>query len=332
VRFSSKTDAEDVSVATDSSSYKLTSSQSASAGRTNFAGSGTLSAFVEKISGRNVPPVEIRADTVDFAAAVNGVPAKEIRDIVIFGLDHAGDKKLRRADSEMLKNLLRKAFPLMTSLTETISLNNLTVSNVAGNGGAKTLDYTVAMSGPSNATRFDIGMAARQISVDSSLVPAAYSAFVPNSVQVQLALPDMDLAAFGEELLKVDFSTPTSDKESERAFEKLIEGRDFVVAFPKIAAVSSVYDADISGEIRGDPKTKKEYSMKASIVARDFDKTIAAVQELAKTSPDLNQVSFGLMMAKGFAKADPDGRQRWDIDIARNGAITINGQVVKGAD
>jgi hypothetical protein len=149
---------------------------------------------------------------------------------------------------------------------------------------------------------------------------------------VQLALPDMDLAAFGEELLKVDFSTPTSDKESERAFEKLVEGRDFVVAFPKIAAVSSVYDADISGEIRGDPKTKKEYSMKASIVARDFDKTIAAVQELAKTSPDLNQVSFGLMMAKGFAKADPDGRQRWDIDIARNGAITINGQVVKGAD
>jgi hypothetical protein len=38
------------------------------------------------------------------------------------------------------------------------------------------------------------------------------------------------------------------------------------------------------------------------------------------------------MMAKGFAKADPDGRQRWDIDLARSGAITVNGQVVKGAD
>jgi hypothetical protein len=332
VRFSSKTDAEEVSVATDSSNYKLTSSESASAGRTNFAGSGTFSAFVETVTGRNVPPIEIRADTVDFAAAVNGVPAREIRDLVIFILDHADDKKLRRADSEALKSLLRKAFPLMTSLNETISLNNLTVSNVAGNGGAKTLDYTVAMSGPTNATRFDLGMAAEQISFDSSLVPAAYSSFVPSSVQVQLALPDIDLAAFGDELLKVDFSKPSSDRESEKAFEKLVEGHDFVVAFPKIAAVSSVYDADISGEIRGDPKMKKEYSMKATILARDFDKTIAAVQELAKTSPDLNQISFGLMMAKGFAKADPDGRQRWDIDIARSGAVTINGQVVKGAE
>jgi hypothetical protein len=332
IRFSSKTDAEEVSVASDSSNYKLTSSESATAGRTNFAGSGTASAFVETISGRNVPPVEIRADTIDFAAAANGVPAREIRDIVIFLVDHADDKTLRRADSQALKDLLRKAFPLMTSLNETISLNNLTVSNVAGNGGAKTLDYTVAMSGPSNATRFDIGMAAQQISIDSSLVPAAYAAFVPQSLQVQLALPDIDLAAFGEELLKIDFSKSASDRESEKAFEKLIEGHDFVVAFPKIAAVSGVYDAEISGEMRGDPKTQKDYSMKATILARDFDKTIAAVQELAKTSPDLNQVSFGLMMAKGFAKADPDGRQRWDIDIARSGAITINGQVVKGAE
>jgi hypothetical protein len=37
-------------------------------------------------------------------------------------------------------------------------------------------------------------------------------------------------------------------------------------------------------------------------------------------------------MAKGFAKTDPDGRQRWDISVAQNGSVTINGQVIKGAD
>lgn len=33
--------------------------------------------------------------------------------------------------------------------------------------------------------------------------------------------------------------------------------------------------------------TQKDYKVSASIVARDYDKTIAAGQELAKTNPDL---------------------------------------------
>ncbi|MGO7565644.1 hypothetical protein ACC754_42765, partial [Rhizobium johnstonii] len=47
---------------------------------------------------------------------------------------------------------------------------------------------------------------------------------------------------------------------------------------------------------------------------------------------DLNQVSFGIMMVKGFAKTDADGRSRWDISVSRDGAIAVNGQVVKGPD
>ncbi|MGO8140984.1 hypothetical protein AB9F34_33615, partial [Rhizobium leguminosarum] len=73
-------------------------------------------------------------------------------------------------------------------------------------------------------------------------------------------------------------------------------------------------------------------SFSATILARDLDKTIAAVQELDKTDPDLNQVSLGIMMVKGFDKTDADGRSRWDISVSRDGAIDVNGQVVKGPD
>jgi hypothetical protein len=34
-------------------------------------------------------------------------------------------------------------------------------------------------------------------------------------------------------------------------------------------------------------------------------------------------------MAKGFAKTDPDGRQRWEIAADENGTVTVNGQVMK---
>ncbi|KQV64642.1 hypothetical protein [Rhizobium sp. Root1220] len=333
VRFSSKTDAEEVSASVDHSQYKLTSSNGATAGRTNFAASGRATAFVERISGKQVPPVEIRADTIDFAAAVNGLPAKEISDIVVFALEHAEDKTLRPAESEKLKATLRDAFPLLTSLSETIDLSNFTVSSEAGSGVAKELTYEVSIDGPSNAMRLGVGLAAQQVSFDSPLVPAGYSAFVPEAMQVQFAVANLDFAAFGEEFMKVDLTrSNASDDAGQKAAEALFNGGDLVIDFPKISAVSSVYDAEVSGNIHGRIDSAKDYSMDASILARDFDKTIAAVQDLAKTNPDLNHVSFGLMMAKGFAKTEPDGRQRWDINVARSGAVTVNGQVIKGAD
>ncbi|KRB50850.1 hypothetical protein ASE04_13090 [Rhizobium sp. Root708] len=333
IRLTSKTEKEEVKVTAANSTTKLTSSDNEQAGRTNFAASGSMSQLLESVSGADMPLVEIRADALDFAAAVNGVAAKELREIVAFVLAHADDKKLRRADSEKLKSLLRDAFPLVTSLNETISFSNVTVSAKDGSGGAKSIDYNIAMAGPTNATRFDVGVTAQGITLDSALVPAAYSAFLPQSFSMQFSMPDMDFATFGDELLKMDFTkSKGSDEAGKKAFEKLFKDDNLVIGFPKISAVSSMYDVDLSGELRGHSTSQKEYSLDASIVARDFDKTITAIQDLAKTNPDLNQVSFGLMMAKGFAKTDTDGRQRWDINVAKDGAVTVNGQVVKGAD
>jgi hypothetical protein len=333
VRFSSKTEQEEVSAETGPSNYKLTSSDSEMPGRTNFAGSGTIASFVEKISGKEVPPVEIRADSVDFAAAVNGVSVKNIRDIVAFLIEHSDQKRLRRAESKVFKEMVSKAFPLMTSLNETVTLNKVSVTSVAGNGGADTIDYTIGMSGPTDAMRFDVGMAAKQISFESALVPEMYAAFVPSEMQVQMAFPEINAAAFGDELMKIDLSDEKkkTDAETDKMFEKLISG-GMVVEFPKISARSSVYDVEVSGEVRGTPLSKTDYSMNASILVRDFDKTLTAIQELAKANPELNQVSFGLMMVKGFGKADPDGRQRWDVSVARDGSVTVNGQVIKGAN
>ncbi len=35
-------------------------------------------------------------------------------------------------------------------------------------------------------------------------------------------------------------------------------------------------------------------------------------------------------MVKGFAKTDPDGRQRWDVTVIPDGTVTVNGQQLKG--
>lgn len=333
IKISSKSETEEVHASIASMDQKLSSADSPGGnGRVDFVGTAAMSAFVEQVSGLQMPPVEIRADSVDVEAKVNGLPAKQIREMVFFVLDHLDQDQLSPEESDKIKGIVKDAFPLLTSFSETIGVNNLTVSSEMGKGGAKAFGYNLAIDGPSDAVRFGFGFNAQEISLDTPLMPANYATFMPTDFDFQLALPNLDFASLGDALMTFDFNDKAPEKTGEEMGKKLFRDGLLTVEFPKISAKSGVYDVDVTGKIEGRVDTEKDYSMEATILARDLDKTIAAVQELAKTDPDLNQVSFGIMMVKGFAKTDPDGRSRWDISIGRDGAISVNGQVVKEAD
>ena len=330
IKVTSKSETEEVHASFASMEQKLSSTDSAGGnGRVDFAGSGSMSTFIEQVSGLQMPPVEFRADSIDFEAKVNGLPATQIREIVLFILDHVDEKQLSPENSDKIKGLLKNAFPLLASFSETIGVNNLTISSQMGNGGVKAFGYNLAMDGPSDAMRFGFGINAQDISLDSPAMPRG---FVPASLDMQIAIPNLDFASFGDALMALDFNAAQQEPSGEEMAKKLFHDGRLTVEFPKVSAKSDVYDVDMSGKIEGRVDTEKDYSMEATIFARDLDKTIAAVQELAKTDPDLNQVSFGIMMVKGFAKTDPDGRSRWDITVGRDGSVTVNGQVMKGAD
>ncbi|AIC28365.1 hypothetical protein IE4771_CH03281 [Rhizobium etli bv. mimosae str. IE4771] len=333
VKVASKSETEDVHAAIASMDQKLSSTDSAGGnGRIDFVGSASMSGFVEQVSGLQMPPIEIRAGSINVDAKVNGLPAKQIREMVFFMLDHLDEKELSSEDTDKIKTIAKEAFPLLTLFSETIGVNDLSVTNEMGKGGAKAFNYNLAIEGPSDAMRFGFGMNAQEISLDTPLMPANYATFMPTNFDFQVAVPNLDFASFGNDLMAVDFNDKAPEKTGEEMAKKLFRDGLLKVEFPKISAKSDVYDVDMTGKIEGRVDTEKDYSMEATILARDLDKTIAAVQELAKTDPDLNQVSFGIMMVKGFAKTDPDGRSRWDISVSRDGAVTVNGQMVKGPD
>ncbi|MBY4606089.1 hypothetical protein K6M90_00130 [Rhizobium sp. 9T] len=333
VKVASKSETEEVHAAIASMDQKLSSTDSAGGnGRIDFVGSASMSGFVEQVSGLQMPPIEIRAGSINVDAKVNGLPAKQIRDVVFFVLDHADEKELSSENTDKIKTIAKEAFPLLTLFSETIGVNDLSITNEMGKGGAKAFGYTVAIEGPSDAMRFGFGMNAQEIRLDTPLMPANYSTFMPTSFDLQLAVPNLDFASFGNALMAMDFKDKAPEKSGEEMGKTLFRDGRFAVEFPRISAKSGVYDVDMTGKIEGRVDTEKDYSMEAIILARDLDKTIAAVQELAKTDPDLNQVSFGIMMAKGFAKTDPDGRSRWDISISRDGSVAVNGQQIKGPD
>jgi hypothetical protein len=334
LKFTSSTDTEVINASFGEMIHKLSSAESASAGRLDFAANGKLTTFAEQVSSKEMPPIQISADSVDFDAKVNGIAAKALNEMVLFVLDHADQEHLTKESETKLKDMLGNAFPLLSSLEETIRLNNFAVTSALGSGGAKSFGYHFTVDGPNNATRIGVGMDAADVKLDSALVPAGYTAFLPQALDIQFGLSGMDFAALGDEFMKTDFTNSTGDSEKagQQAVEKLFPGGILKVDFPKVSARSSVYDVEVSGEMEGRVDTQKDYKVNALIVARDYDKTIAAVQELAKIDPDLTQVSFGLMMIKGFAKADPDGAQRWDVAVASDGSVNVNGQQIKGPD
>ncbi|MGO8126799.1 hypothetical protein ACC728_38530, partial [Rhizobium ruizarguesonis] len=63
--------------------------------------------------------------------------------------------------------------------------------------------------------------------------------------------------------------------------KKLFRDGRLTIDFPKVSAKSDVYDVYMTGKIEVRVDTHKDYSMEATILARDLDKTIAAVHELA---------------------------------------------------
>ncbi|WP_200942765.1 hypothetical protein [Rhizobium sp. Leaf384] len=334
LRLTSSSDTEVIDASFGNVIYKLNSAESATAGRLDFAANGTLSTFVEKVSSKDMPPIQISADSLDFTAKLTGVAARELKEMVVFVRDRSEEKQLTMESERKLKEILGKAFPLLSSLEETVGLNNVAVTSAVGSGGAKSLGYHFKVDGPSNATRIGMAMNAADVTLDSAMVPAAYTAFLPQALDIQFGVGGMNFAALGDAFMKMDFTTSTGDSEmaGQKAVEELFPGGILTVDFPKISAKSSVYDIDVSGDMEGSFDQQKGYKVNASILARDYDKTIAAVQELAKADPELNQASFGLMMIKGFAKTDPDGAQRWDVAVASDGSVSVNGQQIKGPD
>lgn len=318
-----------VDFAIDSMSSSSTVTDGSEAGKVNLQSQGTMQRFSETVTAPNAPLFNLSADSVDVKLAATGLPVKELRALVHFFIQHVKAKQLSETGSAKFAELVRRALPVFGSLNETVTLNNMLVATDKGKVGVKTLDYGFKMDGLTKASNINFGLRAEHFTPDEGLIPPAYAAFLPETVDVQLGVPDINFDGLVDVALKAVAAgkRPLSDETLKRT---VFPGGRVVLQFPKISATSGMYDVEVSGEMKGSLQAHADYSLKATILARDFDKTVAAIQDAAKTDPELNKVSFGLLAVKGFAKTDPDGRLRWDVAVDENRTVTVNGQVMKG--
>ena len=313
----------------DSLSFAHTVTDSSEAGKVDLQLQGTLQRLSEQFTVRpDGSPVTFSADSVDTNLTATSLPAKDLRALIRFFVQHVKAKQLSESGSEKFEQLVHRALPVFGSLNKTVTLNDVLVVTDKGKVGVKRIDYSFKMDGLTKASNVNLELRAEQVTPDSGFVPAAYSAFLPSTLDVQLGVPNINFEGLIDTGL--DAIAPHAAPVSGEALKRTMFPSGYgTLEFPKISATSGVYDVEISGALKGSTKPHTGYSLQATILARDFDKTVAAIQDAAKAEPRLNKVSFGLLAAKGFAKTDPDGRLRWDIAMDEDRTMTVNGQVMK---
>ncbi|MBW6423005.1 hypothetical protein KX729_16220 [Rhizobium sp. XQZ8] len=331
IRMVSKSGPEEIEASFAGMNYSMTSEASKTAGATNFSGKGSFQRFYERVVTPEAPPIQIRADSLDFDASVEGVAPEKMRNLISLMIEMIKDEKPSQADVGKLKDLIRGAMPFFTSLSEKLSFNQFKVEAPMGEFGLGKLDYTLAMTEPSDKTRIGIGARIEDISTPSGLVPRLYEQLIPNVADIEVGIADLNFTRFVNELMAMDFSKPgpLPDAEGEKLGRAFLNDGQLTIDFPKVSAKSDLYDIEASGKIRGYPEEKDRYTIETTVYARDIDKLIQYFQKSAKSDPQLSQASFGVMMAKGMAKTEPDGRLRWDIEFSDGNSLTVNGQVLK---
>lgn len=286
-------------------------------------------AFTETVTDEKNTRVEIGADNLTVDAAVNGLHYKPLQEIVFFIIERAKQEKLTPDDEKKLKDLVRANLPMFDQLLETIELANLKVSTPEGEFGAESARYNIAADGLRDGASFRIGFGFDKPTTPPNLVPLVYQQAIPESVDIEIGVKDINVASGLTYFLdNADFNAeqPLNDVQSAEMGKRFLPNGELHVTYENVSARSSIYNVSLTGETTLYPDIQNKQKSDVTIVARDFDKTVAYLQDNAKAVPQYGQAAFVLLMVKGFAEATPDGAMRWRLEIDENNKMKINGR------
>ena len=299
------------------------------AGSLDISSTGVMKAFTETITGGENGRVDIAADAVDIDVSMDGARYKVMQDLVFFVLDNMHKDKLEPAEARQFMDLLQACLPVFDNLTETIKATNVAVGTQQGTFGADAVTYDIAMNGIAHSTRFGFGFGVEKPKLPAGLLPAAYEGVLPERATVKLAIADLDLAGVVDYLAEhADFTKaePLTEEQNKELGRIVLPGGAMTVEFEDVSAVSPAYDVHLAGRMTVYPDDKERRSADVTITMRDFDRTIAYLQQNAAAVPEFGQASFGLLMMKGLARDAGNGAQAWDLTVGEDGKVLINGR------
>lgn len=294
----------------------------------DVSSTAVLKAFTHTLIGGAAGRVDIGVDAVDIDVRMDGARYKAMQDLVFFALDNMKKDGLDAARAARLKDMLRAVLPVVDNMAETIRLSNVTIGTPQGAFSADTITYDYAQSGIVDATRLSFGFNVEKPRLSTEAVPAAIKDLLPDRMALK-GRADFNFAGVINYFIEhADFTKPKAlTDEQLREIDKIMypDGA-MTVQYDEISAVSAIYDLHIAGKMKLYNGDEKRQSTDMTLTMRNFDKTVAYLQQNAATVPEFGQAAFGLLMMKGLARDAGGGAQAWDVTVGEDGKVLINGR------
>lgn len=251
---------------------------------------------------------------------VSGLRAREIGDLWKDIVAHA-DQPDAPAD---LKQRVRATLPLWNDVHAEAEIHDLALQTPFFEAKLRTLGERLGLSGFTAEGAAELGVRLDGLAFQSTALPPWAGSLSPVSLDLSLRVVDqgldkaaqlaLDDPAFGE---KGDLSAETQEKIA----NVLLAGRPKLILKPG-KLTTPIVDLAFEGETVVEAGAPVGHF---TISADSLDKTIALLQEVAKSEPDAQSMALGVVFVKGLAVAGPDGRLVWKVDLTSSGEVMVNG-------
>ncbi len=256
-----------------------------------------------------------------FNVGVDGLKSRKLFDLVIFLSAHRDDLAAHEGE---LKDALR---PLASPGLRFVEGGEASKLMFGSQMGAVALDGAKFAIGVANAgpdSSIDTTISADGLSLPVGLVPQNATDLTPSEIDLALTVKGIDLAAAaGQAIDSLHLGGPgpaISEADSAKVSKALLGAGPLKIVIATSHVVAPALDADIQGEVHyvvGKP------SGAVTIRMRNFDKTMTAIQALGPAVA--GKALPAVAMAKGLAKAEPNGAISWLVEIGPDRSIKVNG-------
>jgi len=221
-----------------------------------------------------------------------------------------------------LKALLTDFFARAVGFGETFAFDKVTVHTQAGDAtvGKVSGGADVLASGADSALGETI--VAENLDLSRTMIPPAYLDLAPTSFSFGVKVSGFDVDAAAKVMIAaihLSGDGPVVGDDDMAKAMMIVDASPVVIDLPDSHVTAPKLDLSYRGQIRlvdGKPQGK------VTLLARHFDATGAAITALPGVGADAAQP---LALATGLGKDEGDGALSWEVEVAADGTISVNG-------
>lgn len=312
-------------------------------GGVDLAAASLTGGFVQTMQSATMPPIRVDAEGLRQSFVMEGGRLRAALDLLAYVIAK-GDPENLKADVPALKAAVRDVLPGFRRLAGDAVIDRMSVALPFGTLGFEQMRIANEFSGAVKDGRYALSLAVGSISLPPELAPPWGAALVPTRFDLTLAVEDVDLETPTALLLdRVDPAKvpPFADADGEEAVRAMFPDGAVHVALPESSIAGEGYDATIEGRfaishpdlapgVGNDADSAVDVAPEVEGTARislaGLDAILAELQK-AGDVPEVQQAIPALIFAKGLARTE-DGRSVWQVDVAANGSVSVNGQML----